>query len=101
MRGVQLGQSVSLAMDSRLQKYRSRVTAIAPASSEMEPGLLPIENYKGITGQNFYVVTAVLPNAEGLLRPGMAGTAKVLITRRSLATLVWKQLHDFVDRTVW
>jgi len=77
------------------------VVAIAPSSSDIQPGLLAIENYKGVTGQNFYVVTALLPNQEGNLRSGMTGTAKVLLAKRSIAVLAWQGARDFVRRTVW
>jgi putative peptide zinc metalloprotease protein len=101
MKGVQVGETVSLSLDSMPRRQRSQVAAIAPTSSDMQPGLLAIENYKGVTGQSFYVVTALLPNQDGDLRPGMTGTAKVLLAKRSVAGFAWKAGRDFVRRTVW
>jgi hypothetical protein len=67
----------------------------------MEPGLVPFQGYKGLTGVDFYGVTALVPNAGGRMRAGMSGTAKILIARRTLAGMAGKQLRDFVDRKIW
>ncbi|HXJ90947.1 MAG TPA: efflux RND transporter periplasmic adaptor subunit [Candidatus Binatia bacterium] len=101
MKGVQVGERVTLVLDSVVGRYSGGVAAIAPVSSDIEPGLLSMENYKGMTAQNFYAVTVEWPNPENHLRPGMAGTAKVILRRHSLAAFGWRAIHDFVRRTVW
>jgi putative peptide zinc metalloprotease protein len=101
MSRVQIGAPVTLVLDSVVGRYRARVGAIAPVSSDIEPGLLSIEKYKGMAGQNFYAVTVDLPNPDNHLCPGMAGTAKVILARQSLAGFAWRTVHEFVRRTVW
>jgi len=101
MSRVQIGAPVTLVLDSVVGRYRARVEAIAPVSSDIEPGLLSIEKYKGMAGQNFYAVTVDLPNPDNHLCPGMAGTAKVILARQSLAGFAWRTVHEFVRRTVW
>ena len=101
MSRVQIGAPVTLVLDSVVGRYRARVGAIAPLSSDIEPGLLSIEKYKGMAGQNFYAVTVDLPNPDNHLCPGMAGTAKVILARQSLAGFAWRTVHEFVRRTVW
>jgi hypothetical protein len=54
-----------------------------------------------MSGVEFYAVTALVPNTDGELRPGMSGTAKILTARRSLAALAAKTIGDFVARKVW
>jgi putative peptide zinc metalloprotease protein len=101
MSRVQIGAPVTLVLDSVVGRYRARVAAIAPVSSDIEPGLLSMEKYKGIAGQNFYAVTVDWPNPDHHLRPGMAGTAKVILARKSLAAFAWRTVHEFVRRAVW
>ena len=101
LREVLSGEGVSLKMDSLFQERSSQVEAMAPVASGIEPGLASSEGYKGMTGVDFYAVTTLVPNEDGLLKPGMSGTAKILIARRSLAGFAWKTVRDFVDRKIW
>lgn len=101
LRDVKVGDRVSLKMDFSFEPVRSRVVAVAPSASRMEPGLAPVAGYKGLVGEDFYGVTAFVSNADGRLRAGMSGTAKILIAHRSFAGLAGKQVRDFIDRKVW
>jgi putative peptide zinc metalloprotease protein len=101
LRDVRAGERVSLKMDFSFEPLDSRVVEVAPSASLIEPGLVPVEGYKGLTGVDFYGVTALVPNADGRLRAGMSGTAKILIAHRALAGLAGKQVRDFVDRKLW
>jgi len=101
MRGVQAGDRVSLKLDSTFGRRESEVAEVAPAASAIEPGLAAPETYQGMSGVDFYAVTALVGNRDGGLKPGMSGSAKILIARRSLAGLAGRSVRDFVERTVW
>ena len=101
LREVRAGDQVSLKMDSSFERLHSHVVEVAPLASGMEPGLAPVEGYKGLTGLDFYGVTALVPNPDGQLRVGVSGTAKILVAHRTLAGLAGKQVRDFVDRKIW
>lgn len=101
MRGVRAGDRVSLKLDAAFGRRESEVAEVAPAASAIEPGLAPAETYQGMSGVDFYVVTALVPNRDGRLKPGTSGSAKILIARRSLAGLAGRSVRDFVERTVW
>jgi putative peptide zinc metalloprotease protein len=101
VRDVRAGEMVSLKMDSSFARLHSRVLEVAPSASGMEPGLAPVEGYKGLTGMVFYAVTALVPNPDGKLRAGTSGTAKILVAHRSFASLAAKQIRDFVGRKFW
>jgi hypothetical protein len=73
---------------------------VAPASVQVEPGLIPQDQLKGIAPPRFYVGSALLTNA-GKLREGMTGTAKIFVARRSIAGLAWTFIRDLVDRRIW
>jgi putative peptide zinc metalloprotease protein len=100
MREVRLGTRVRLELDSRFLPVNATLLALAPASTKAEAGLLPKEQLKGLNPPRFYVGSAVLTNS-GELKEGMAGTAKIFVTRRSLAGIVWRFSHDLVDRKIW
>jgi len=38
---------------------------------------------------------------EGNLKPGMTGTAKVLVARRSLAGFAFQFTNDLISRRIW
>lgn len=101
LRGVKVGSTVTLKLLGTFEPLDSQVAAIAPASSPIEDGLIPQEAYKGLVPPQFYSVTALLANPSNTLKPGMTGTAKVIIARRSLVGFAWKDLKDFVLQKVW
>lgn len=98
---VKVGAGARLHLDSYLGSRSGVVTDVAPASSEIAPGLIPQTTYKGIRPPSFFVATIVLDNQDDELRPGMAGNARILATRRSLAYSAWRSVADFVQRKLW
>jgi putative peptide zinc metalloprotease protein len=100
MRQIRLGSRVRLQPESRVLPITATLLAVAPASTTIEPGLLPKEQLKGINPPRFYVGSVLLPN-PGDLRDGMTGNAKIFVTRRSLAGFTWIFFHDLVDRKIW
>jgi len=101
MREVRPGQAVSLRVDSSFRSLSGAVGEIALASSEIEPGLEPKSDYKGLATPRYYAVTVQEPNAERKLMYGMTGTAKIYTVRRSIAGLAWRTGSDFVRRKLW
>jgi putative peptide zinc metalloprotease protein len=100
MREVSLGSKVRLQPESRLLPLTSTLQSVAPASSSIEPGLIPKDQLKGIAPPRFYTGSAFLSNA-GELKEGMTGTAKILVTHRSIAGFTWMILSDLVYRRIW
>ncbi|HKC72467.1 MAG TPA: HlyD family efflux transporter periplasmic adaptor subunit [Terriglobales bacterium] len=101
VRGVNVGKTVSLKLAAAFQGVSAQVQGIAPAASPIGAGLVKEEAYKGLVVPQFYGVTALVSNPSHALRPGMTGTAKILVARRSAAGFVWQGLRDFVQRKVW
>jgi putative peptide zinc metalloprotease protein len=101
MREVRPGQAVSLRPDSSFRSISGVVGEIAPVSSEIEPGLEPKPEYKGLVAPGYYAVTVQEPNGKGNLMDGMTGTAKIYTVRRSIAGLAWRTTADFVRRKLW
>jgi putative peptide zinc metalloprotease protein len=101
IREMRPGQAVTLRLDSSFRSFSGVVGEIAMASSEMEPGLEPKTEYKGLVAPRYYAVTVQEPNSEGKLMYGMTGTAKIYTARRSLAGLAWRTTRDFVRRKLW
>ena len=75
--------------------------AIAPISSEIDPGLADHTKFKGMLPPNFYMADILVANPDGTLKPGMNGTARIYGQRRSLAGLAWQEVKNFVGRKVW
>ncbi len=87
-----------LQVDGTVGRHDARTIAIAPVSSEIAPGLIDLSRYKGQKPPRFYVFDLLVENANGWLRPGMLGTARVYGHRRSLAGLALQEVEDFVGR---
>jgi putative peptide zinc metalloprotease protein len=100
MREVRLASRVRLRLESRATPLTTTLLSVAPASSPIEPGLIPQDQLKGITLSRFYVGSAALHNG-GELREGMTGTAKIFVTQRSLAGFAWRFTCDLIRRRIW
>jgi putative peptide zinc metalloprotease protein len=97
---VRPGQDVRLLLDGRYSPISGAITEVVPASSVLTSGLESATAYKGLANMRFYVAEAILPN-DGNLRDQMSGTAKIRIGRQSIASMVGRELSDFVGRKVW
>jgi hypothetical protein len=100
MRNIRLGSRVRLQTESYAVPLTATLSAVGPASAPVEPGLIPLDQLKGITPPRFYVGSAMLTNF-GQLREGMTGTAKIFVSRRSIAGFTWIFVRDLVDRRIW
>ena len=87
--------------DGLFRSKPAKVTAIAPASTAMAPGLAHVQDYKGIPTPHFYEVMVKADNGPGDLREGMTGTAKIFIGRRPLIVSAYQMARDFTRRKLW
>jgi putative peptide zinc metalloprotease protein len=98
---IRPGAPTSLKLESSFQPIRGLVTSIAPASSELAPGLMQEEKYKGMSSPSYYVATVLLSNANGRIWPGMSGDAKIQVGRESIAGFAWETIRKFLQRKIW
>jgi putative peptide zinc metalloprotease protein len=98
---VAIGMPASLKLESRFQPVLGRVTAISSAPLALPPGLIQVEQYKGLAPPPHYVVTVLIPNLNGDMKADMSGDAKIQVQKRSLAWFVWETEREFVQRKVW
>jgi multidrug efflux pump subunit AcrA (membrane-fusion protein) len=94
------GAAASLKLESVFWPIRGKVSAIAPVSSEIAPGLISQEKYKGSASPTYYVAVVMVEN-PGELRPGMSGDAKIRLDRRSIAGLIGQAVVEFARRKLW
>jgi len=98
---LRLGASARLMVDGSLHRWDTSVGAISPRSTAIDPELSRAEKLRGLSVPNFYVVDMPLANPDGLLRPGMIGTARIYGPRRSLLGFLWVSISRGVARTIW
>ncbi|MGB9282409.1 MAG: hypothetical protein WCB59_00225, partial [Candidatus Sulfotelmatobacter sp.] len=91
----------SLKAEALFFPIRGRVVSVAPVSSDLAPGLMQEEKYKGNAPPTYYVATVLVSNAEGRLRSGMSGDAKIEVRRRSIVEGAWETLRQLIQRKVW
>jgi hypothetical protein len=101
LRQVRVGADVVVKLDAYLGSIPGRVASLAPASADIEPGLVHKEDYKGILTSSYYVATVMVANDHRELFDGMSGTAKIYRNRRSLASLAWREAREFLGRKFW
>jgi hypothetical protein len=90
-----------LQVDGIPRKWESGSLTASPASSEIAPGLLDLEKFKGMRLPTFYAIDLLVKNESGKLKPGMVGTAKVYGRRRSVAGFCYRAVADFAGRKLW
>jgi putative peptide zinc metalloprotease protein len=100
MHEVRAGAQVKLLIDGSFRPIAGKLAQLSPVSAPPGTGLVTRDQLHGINPPRFYVGTAWVTN-DGTLKPGMIGSAKVLVGRRSLAGLTYRFTRDFVGRKVW
>jgi hypothetical protein len=98
---VQVGSEATLQVEGFLSTWNSRALSISPLTTEIEPSLAEEVQYTGLRPPSFFLVDLLAENADGRLKPGMIGTARIYGHRRSLAGLLWEEIRNFLGRKVW
>lgn len=97
--GVLTGNSVR--MESDWTTLHGKFASISPSSRDLAPGLVPPPIYAGIRVPAYFTVDIVLPNADGHLRDGMTGIAKIYGGRRSMLASLLQPIIDAFARRLW
>ncbi len=100
IRDVRLGAPARLKLNGRLRPISGRLSSLAPLNASIDPGLAEKAELNGLVQPPYYVGSVVVPN-DGTLDEGMAGTAKLLAGRRSVAEMLWRFTRDSAMRRVW
>jgi putative peptide zinc metalloprotease protein len=90
-----------LQIDGQLGTMPARTAAVAIRPVEIDPRLSGKVQYQGMNPPHFYLVDLVVENAEGRLKPGMSGVARVYGQRRSMASVGWEEITNFWERKIW
>jgi putative peptide zinc metalloprotease protein len=90
-----------LQVDGTFRKWDAGSLKVSPTSSEIPPGLLDLERFKGMRSPTFYAIDLLVNNGDGALKQGMAGTARVYGRRRSIAGFCYRAVADFAGRKLW
>jgi len=98
---LRIGSRASLEVEGIPRKWEAQALAISSVSTEMDPGLVEQTQYKGLLPPNFYLADLMVANPEGILKPGMAGTARIYARRQSIAGFAWQEVGNFLGRKVW
>ncbi len=98
---VRVGADARASVEGRAQKWTAKAMDIAPVSSLADPSLVESSKYKGLIPPSFYCVQLLIPNSDGVLKPGMRGTTRIYGRRRSLLALCWQTVAHFFGRKLW
>jgi putative peptide zinc metalloprotease protein len=101
MQRIQNGAKGRLQVEGRVKKWDALTLSIGVNSTEMDPKIRAKSDLKGMDSPHYYVVDLIVQNADGALKPGMIGMARVYGRRRSAAGLIWDSIHDFWGRKIW
>jgi putative peptide zinc metalloprotease protein len=100
MRDIRVGESVRLLVSGRIIPLSGVVGRLSPVSALVADGLISKEQLQGINPPRYYLGTVILRNDGGLM-PGMSGSAKILVGKRSLAGFCLRFSRDLLDRKIW
>ncbi len=101
LRDIRPPAAVTLHFDALFGSRPGTLISVAAASSEIAPGLMRVQDYRGLGASQYYVAFVAVPNPDGSLRDGMAGLAKIQRQKRSIAFFAWRTVSDFVRRKLW
>ncbi|MFI5089932.1 MAG: HlyD family efflux transporter periplasmic adaptor subunit [Terriglobales bacterium] len=101
VRRVQVGAPARLQCDCSLAHLDSVVASISLADAQIEPGVVEIPKYKGMRPPNFYEITLLVRNPDGVLKAGMTGTGKILGPRHGLLVQALRPVWEFVAGKIW
>ncbi|MFZ0953125.1 MAG: HlyD family efflux transporter periplasmic adaptor subunit, partial [Candidatus Sulfotelmatobacter sp.] len=90
-----------LQVDGTFRKWDAGSLAVSPTSSEIAPGLLDLERFKGMRSPTFYAIDLLVNNGDGALKQGMVGTARVYGRRLGIAGFCYRAVADFAGRKLW
>lgn len=79
----------------------AHIQSVAAQPTEMDPRLQPKADLKGMNAPHYYLVSLVVNNPDGILRPGVTGVARLYGKRKSLGAQMWESVREFFDRKVW
>jgi putative peptide zinc metalloprotease protein len=96
-----VGAGARVQIDGMLKIQNAKASAITESSWQIDPSLNEANKLKGLNPPSFYLVDLVLTNADGRMKPGMTGLARIYGRRRSIAGLCWEGISHFAGRKVW
>jgi hypothetical protein len=67
----------------------------------LEPDIEGAVQYQGLNLPKFYLADVYTTNIDEMLKPGMAGTARIYGERRSLAGIFARDVQRFFARKAW
>ncbi|MDF1858776.1 MAG: efflux RND transporter periplasmic adaptor subunit [Verrucomicrobiales bacterium] len=89
IRHVEKEQEVVLRIESDSAKKRKSTLETLHPISEIQ------------SGQNVFVAEAVLENEDGLLRPGMKGSVRILSEKKSVGWILFHRLWEYLRLKLW
>jgi putative peptide zinc metalloprotease protein len=106
LRKIHEGENARVYVDALHRSVAGKVSAVGPAATEMEEGVISTQEYKGVILPHYYAATVLLANPGGELKIGMSGTARIYADqgwreRRSLAGFTWEQVRNFLQQKIW
>jgi hypothetical protein len=90
-----------LQVEGVARLWNSQAVSVAPVSAESDATLTDQSRFKGLHPPRFYLVELHVANAEGQLKPGMIGVARIYGKRESLGGLIWENLRVMLGRKIW
>ncbi|MCI0411830.1 efflux RND transporter periplasmic adaptor subunit, partial [bacterium] len=91
---LQKGQKVKLKLDAYpISTFEGTVERVSPAISQR------VEALEGTYSE--FLATAIVPNPQGKLLPGMHGDAKILAAEYSIAGRILRELRRWIQSRIW
>jgi len=101
MNKIKTAADARIRVDGVVRSWDAQVTRIGSEPTEIKQGLSGDSNLNGVTPLHYYVVDLGVTNADGKLRPGMTGLARIYGKRRNVAQMIWEGIRNFWGRKFW
>jgi putative peptide zinc metalloprotease protein len=101
MNKIKTQADARIRVDGVVRSWDAQVSRIGSEPGEISQGLSGESNLNGVIPLHYYVVDLSVENADGRLRPGMTGLARIYGNRRNMAEIVWEGIRNFWGRKIW
>jgi multidrug efflux pump subunit AcrA (membrane-fusion protein) len=90
-----------LMVQGLLPTWPARIVSMAARPTEIDERMTGKVELRGMNPPHFYIVDLMVQNPDAILKPGMAGVARIYGRHRSLLGFGWEAFSNFWARKLW
>lgn len=95
------GAPCVLQVRGMVRRWNAQTISIAAKPTKMDHRLSGKSELEEMNAPHYYLADLLVANPNSILKPGMAGDARIYGSRRSIASMGWEAISHFWARKLW